>query len=220
MDIQQMHLAVDLGLQRIASFAFDDFVPQEIDIYLNDAIKKYVEVQRDLILTRSGMEEASKGMENVAPLVNRASVAIVAGSIPSEFKAVIGTLSPKPAFWLGAQVVFPDGVRNTVRVTVEEYNRYQTTKTGRPVFRNIPIIPTGTDLYGIISTEETTFPTSLIYSYLRMPVDVVLDVDGTSHVDCDLPEQTHQTIVDLAVSTMWEDLQRGVPVPRANQQTT
>ena len=219
MDIQQMHLAVDLGLQRVASFAFDDFLPQEIDIYLNDAIKKYVEVQRDLIITRSGMEEASKGIENVAPLVNRASAVSVLGMVDKEFKVDIGDLDPKPAFWLGVQVKFPDGFRNAMRVTPEEYNKYQTTKFGRPVFRDIPMIASGKYLYGVVSSEEDALPELIIYTYLTMPDDVKLDLeDGDGDVDCNLPEQTHQTIVDLTVSTMWEDLQRGVPVPK--QQAT
>ena len=42
MTIQEMHIAVNLGVQKIASFQADSLLPEEIDYELNAAVRRFV----------------------------------------------------------------------------------------------------------------------------------------------------------------------------------
>lgn len=42
MTIEEMHIAVNLGVQKIASFQVDNLLPQEIDHELNDAMESFI----------------------------------------------------------------------------------------------------------------------------------------------------------------------------------
>jgi len=42
MTIEEMHIAVNLGVQKIASFQVDNLLPQEIDHELNNAMDRFI----------------------------------------------------------------------------------------------------------------------------------------------------------------------------------
>ena len=42
MTVQEMHHAVDQGLQKVASSVYDYFLPQEVDFWLNRAQERYI----------------------------------------------------------------------------------------------------------------------------------------------------------------------------------
>ena len=42
MTIEEMHIAVNLGVQKIASFQVDNLLPQEIDHELNNAMHRFI----------------------------------------------------------------------------------------------------------------------------------------------------------------------------------
>lgn len=45
MTIQEMHIDIDLGLQRIASYINDDILPEELDRYINMSIEKHISTE-------------------------------------------------------------------------------------------------------------------------------------------------------------------------------
>ena len=42
MTIEEMHIAVNLGVQKIASFQSDSLLPEEIDYELNTAVRRFI----------------------------------------------------------------------------------------------------------------------------------------------------------------------------------
>ena len=42
MTIEEMHIAVNLGVQKIASFQADGLLPEEIDYELNTAMRRFI----------------------------------------------------------------------------------------------------------------------------------------------------------------------------------
>jgi hypothetical protein len=207
MTIQQMHIAINLGLQRIASHVFDDFLPQEIDLYLNQAINKYVEAQRDVVL--HGEPPASvKGLENIRTLVHSATVLVQQHPLyPNGYR---GTLPSDPnfAFFLDARVIFPNGAKTTSLHGTSQFRTFVETVDNQPLYRDLPVTLEANDLVFLRDSGDPT-PEGLAVTYITDPAQVMLNVDGGDHVNCNLPQHTHQNIVDVAVELMHTDLAKG-----------
>jgi len=71
MTIEEMHIAVNLGVQKIASFQVDNLLPQEIDHELNDAMDAFIK-QRYYPMGnkyRKGFEQSQKRIDDLRALV-------------------------------------------------------------------------------------------------------------------------------------------------------
>lgn len=71
MTIQEMHIAVNLGVQKIASFQVDNLLPQEIDHELNNAMDRFIK-QRYIPMGnkyRRGFEQSQKRIDDLRNLV-------------------------------------------------------------------------------------------------------------------------------------------------------
>ena len=42
MTVQELHYAIDQGLQKVGSYAYDNFLPDEIDFWLNRAQERFI----------------------------------------------------------------------------------------------------------------------------------------------------------------------------------
>lgn len=71
MTIEEMHIAVNLGVQKIASFQVDNLLPQEIDHELNNAMDRFIK-QRYIPMGnkyRRGFEQSQKRIDDLRNLV-------------------------------------------------------------------------------------------------------------------------------------------------------
>ena len=70
MDIEQMHLAVQQGVDKINSFQADTLLSEEIDLELNKAINKFVNLKygKNNIYTK-GFEESQKRVDDLRVLI-------------------------------------------------------------------------------------------------------------------------------------------------------
>jgi hypothetical protein len=71
MTIQEMHIAVNLGVQKIASFQVDNLLPQEIDHELNVAMDKFIKLRYSPLGNkyRDGFEQSQKRIDDLRNLV-------------------------------------------------------------------------------------------------------------------------------------------------------
>lgn len=76
MTIQEMHIAVNLGVQKIASFQVDNLLPQEIDHELNVAMEKFIKLRYSPLGNkyRDGFEQSQKRIDDLRNLVVNARV--------------------------------------------------------------------------------------------------------------------------------------------------
>lgn len=77
MTIQEMHIAVNLGVQKIASFQADNFLPQEIDHELNIAMDRFIK-QRYYPMGnkyQKGFEQSQKRIDDLRNLVVNSKIA-------------------------------------------------------------------------------------------------------------------------------------------------
>lgn len=71
MTINEMHIAVNLGVQKIASFQMDNFLPQEIDFELNTAMDRFIKQRYSTLSNRykRGFEQSQKRIDDLRHLV-------------------------------------------------------------------------------------------------------------------------------------------------------
>lgn len=71
MTIQEMHIAVNLGVQKISSFQVDNLLPQEIDHELNVAMEKFIKQRYNPNGNkyREGFEQSQKRIDDLRNLV-------------------------------------------------------------------------------------------------------------------------------------------------------
>jgi len=74
MNVQQMHLAVQQGVDKINSLQADVLLPQEIDIELNKSLIKFIATRYGKNNTyRKGFEENQKRIDDLRNLVTEYS---------------------------------------------------------------------------------------------------------------------------------------------------
>ena len=71
MTIEEMHIAVNLGVQKIASFQVDNLLPQEIDHELNDAMESFIKQRYTPMGNKyqRGFEQSQKRIDDLRALV-------------------------------------------------------------------------------------------------------------------------------------------------------
>ena len=71
MTVNEMHIAVNLGVQKIASFQVDNLLPQEIDHELNLAMTRFVKQRYNFSSNRlgKGFEQSQKRIDDLRTLV-------------------------------------------------------------------------------------------------------------------------------------------------------
>jgi hypothetical protein len=208
MTVVEMHIALDLGLQRIGSNAFDNFQSEEIDRYLNDSVTKYIKAQVAILRDSDDNNQVRIANENLWSLVKDDDSATFTphatlpntytGGIPSDYYIFLSALAYDDTNWF----------RCIMRSPVE-WQSYLPTYKNKPIFREVPVLLTGGS-FAAIKDREMSALTKLRVIYIKSPATISRD-DGPPpvNVDCDLPLHTHQEIVDLAVSLMVEDLMQG-----------
>jgi len=65
MTVNEMHIAVNLGVQKIASFQADTLLPQELDFELNIAMMRFIKQRYNPMSNRQGkgFEQSQKRVD-------------------------------------------------------------------------------------------------------------------------------------------------------------
>lgn len=226
MTIAQMHVGVNLGLQRIASHVFEEFLPEEIDTYLNNAITKFVKARLDTY------EENQKAAEDLRTLIILNHEVDPIGSItvalhgftadeitfPANYYYLISSRSR--VAYNKDNIDLTGVAAGTIRIPVGSYTPYVRLNKlaqkddlfqllrdpfNKPTYKTPLAVLTST---GLRIYSNATYSVIKVYlDYIKAPATVALDITDpyTAHVNCDLPEHTHQEIVDICVSLMRVD---------------
>jgi hypothetical protein len=211
MTVQEMHMAVNIKLQQVASFSFDDFLPEEIDYYINLAISRWIRAKQQSVILEPDTVPASVSedlytlIKSVNFVLNNPTVG--QGSMVNSTKydnAVRLDLKTIPDgdyylyFYSRSQT--NNGWKNNNLVLTSMFNMYTETSTNKPYFRRLPVIFQDNSIYILRSIEDNTI-NNVLLTYIKKPATVTFDT-----VDCDLPIHVHDEIVDLTVAEMLKDL--------------
>jgi|TARA_R110000744_G_scaffold281190_3_gene393136 hypothetical protein len=76
MTIAEMHIAINLGVQKIASFQVDLFLQTEIDIEINKNIDRFVKQRYNALGNKyqTGFEESQKRIDDLRTLITESSI--------------------------------------------------------------------------------------------------------------------------------------------------
>lgn len=232
MTIDQMHIQLQLRLQKINSNAFDNFIEEERDEYLNLAISRFVKnrFMPESNYMGEGFEQSQKRYDDLRTLVKKdesLTVTYVSGDVaqrgmfvdrgefPTDYNYLVSIRCKVDYSRSGITFTVPDSARVpdgdegtdyktwiTKANIVQSDDIYELLKD--PFNKTSPKEPIadisedGIDVY----TDDTFLIDGIIINYLKKPTTVSL----STSTDCDLPEHTHDEIVDMATELMLSDI--------------
>jgi len=81
MTASEMHVAFKLGLDKTNSLSYPSFLPEEIDFWLNQGVRKFVKTRYSGInAKREGFEQSQKRIDDLRKLVREVTVPCTAGT--------------------------------------------------------------------------------------------------------------------------------------------
>jgi hypothetical protein len=209
MTIAEMHLAFALGYDSVATQGYPGFEVEEVDFFLNRAIERFVKTRYSgMNVLHQSFEDTQKRIEDLRTLVTNntlSSGSIIPGTAhPNSFEYTLPDGTTDPKYYLmvsGMALIDRDECGVSVagrrviiyQITHDEYSTYLDDPFHRPSYDRVLILFEGNKI--IFITDGSYNVTGFYMSYLRYATKV--DLAGV--VNCDLPEHTHQEIVDLAV---------------------
>ena len=218
MTISDMHNAFKLELDKIESLQYPSFTTNEVDYWLNRAIREFVKTRYSGINPkREGFEQSQKRIDDLRTLVREVTVpcTITDAIKPNGYVLTDGFGNAQfstAAYWLslGEEVsITPTGgtaIRQGVtEITYDEYtyeldNPYSTYRLHYGKAKPLRLFYNNT----IEFISDGTYAVNNAYiRYIKSPVEVVY-----STIDCDLPENTHDEIVSLSVRLALENIEQ------------
>lgn len=208
----EMHAALVLELQQIGSFVYDDFQPEEIDHYLNKA-------QEDFIRVRASQFESNNIVRGELRSVVKEFVLLPA--IPGD-TFLTGNqyeyLIPYPEdFWFlikaevgitrtGTPLIEEKTYVPSVDIRNDQLDKVRVTPFHKPYLR-YPAMSQMEDFMHVFVDHETSLEDMKV-RYVRSPVLITWHPDNTEeeNFDCELPDVTHDMIVEMAVALMKRDI--------------
>ena len=205
MNIQQMHIGVNLRVDRVSSNSSEGFLPDEIDYYLNRAIEQYIKQQYSIIKDETKDLQNQYVVENLRTIIKSQGITlgtptatVIPFDIPNDYY-----------YYLALQYISDGKLRNTTLRTPKGLKPYLTTATNSPLFREYPFIIENTQIKVYVNQNDIQTSPEANLSYIAKPTVVELDVDTpANNVNCNLPEHTHVEIVDIASQLLLQDITR------------
>lgn len=215
MTVQEMHHAVDQGLQKVASSVYDYFLPEEVDHWLNRAQERYIKHRLSVVADpkKVGFSKIQKRVDDLRMVITADYTDTVTADATVDF--VDFDLPVDYMFLINARVTFhasnckdtvdtdDDLVTRDLRIT-EQDKVYALQEN--PFAKSSKDAPMGfvfDDEVRVFQDGERFILQTLTVDYIRQPVQITL----SSSVDCELAQHTHQEIVDLAVKSIIEAIE-------------
>lgn len=225
MTISEMHDAFKLGLDKTESLQYPSFLSEEIDFWLNQAIRKFVKTRYSGInYKREGFEQSQKRIDDLRTLTREVTIACTGTGAkkPNGYVLVDGfsnaSFTAEP-YWLSlGEEVLISYTRTTVStggtatkrvgvvdITADNYR----SKVDDPLSDHILHYDEARPLrlfYNNTIEFITDGNYSVTYAYIRyikQPAEVAYNT-----VSCDLAEHTHDEIVNMAVQLALENVEQ------------
>jgi len=195
-----MHIGIELGLQKMASSQREDFLPQEKDYYLNESVKDYIKQQYSQIKTQERDLESQYVNENLRTLITTAEISniSVVDYLPNSIK---GDTPADYMYYIFSRTKSDDEWFNNRRLELKGIKDYVESESNSPIFREFPLLIQGDELIVIgNATTDLTISDDIYLTYIKKPIK--LNVISDPDVELDLPEHTHDEIVNLTVQKM------------------
>lgn len=200
MTTAQLHIGVNLGVQKVASNVRDDFLPEEVDYYLNESVKDYIKQQYSEIKTERRDIESQYVNENLRTLITTTELEnspvvdylpnTVENTLPSDYLYYIFSRTKNDGQWFNNRRLEPKAIKD-----------YVETESNSPQFREFPILIQGNKVL-VIGDAVNIFSAGpkIVLTYIKEPNKV--DFKVRPNEELTLPLHTHTEIVNLAVDKL------------------
>ena len=216
MTVQEMHYALDQGLQKVASSVYDYFLPEESDFWLNRAQERFIKqrLHPEGDPKKLGFSKNEKRLDDLRMLIEVDYTDDVAPSAAAD--AVDFDLPTDYMFLVNARVSVYIACGGEVNISstetsierdlriVSQADAYHLQQN--PFGKTSPSFPLGImfeDTIRVFQTSEKFILETLYLDYIREPVSISLN----TNVNCELADHTHHEIVDLAVKSIIEAIE-------------
>lgn len=207
-----MHYHIDQGLQKNASFVYNNFLPEEIDAFINKMILRFIKDRFDKTDQEElGFEAVQKRLDDIRELIEPHSDTFV-----SEVEGA-DTDSALPGDYLFYIAGYAVTGYDDCKLVADATKNY---KVPLRIIPQNEIYKLLKDPFSVSSPTNSILCTitkktlrayggkkyilkGVTYDYVRTPAEVSL----TLPTDCDLAEHTHDEIVDLTVQHILEVIQ-------------
>lgn len=221
MTITQMHQAFKLKLDKTNSLEYPAFLPEEIDFWINEAIRMFVKSRTYGNNAKAeAFEQSQKRIDDLRTLVKKEWLNVVVGTNTTYTDDVVVYLADLTTttypywFCMGEEVV----IRYTDCMDVVIEKRTQITEgtiDKYPVDIQDPYCPLRLHFgearpLRIFLGDNVEFTSDGNYeiikyflTYIKKPDEVSISTSTST----DLPEETHEEIVNIAVNLVLEDIE-------------
>ena len=233
MTISEIHNEFKIGVDKTDSLNYPDFLPEEIDVFLNKNIEKFISQRMYGTNPKGeGVEATQKRFDDLVTLVTNLSTSafiLSGGEKPN------GSLIALPAdYWHALEeevsISYADcnNVTTTARVPVypithDQYNKIIRDPFNKPDETGVLRMGLGVGATGSMELIASTGVTLTNYflRYIRKPAEVRYGTTyavATTDVQCDLPEHTHKEIIEMAVVDALGNVEQFKRLPSEIQQ--
>ncbi len=218
MNVAQMHYEFKDRLNKVDSTGYSNFLPPQIDIYLNAAQDVFIHRLAEPIKNKFvyGIERNQRIIDELSTLVVDQEIdatCIATGIISAEVYTC--ALPDDYMFYMGAfaRATKQPCENQRIRIYIQQHD---------DIFRDVDLVSSSFEWriinaefneHGLVLFSDGTFTVNNVcYSYLKRPAYIAfpssfggnyLMPDGTTNInadqDCELPVSAHNEIVDLAV---------------------
>lgn len=215
MTVQEMHYAVDQGLQKVGSSVYDSFLPAEIDFWLNRAQDRFIKQRLHPVSDpkRLGYSKTVKRLDDLRMITTidyddgvspSTTVQFVDFDLPVDYRFLINARVEMHYNGCGDQVSTSDPL--VVRdLRVAEQDKVYSLQ-GSPFSKSTAENPLGfmyDENIRVFQDGKKFILKNIYIDYLRIPRQISLSLLS----DCELAEHTHQEIVDITVRNMVEAIE-------------
>tara|TARA_R100001510_G_C7651442_1_gene209117 strand:+ start:1232 stop:1924 length:693 start_codon:yes stop_codon:yes gene_type:complete len=215
MTVQEMHFAVDQGLQKVASSVYDYFLPEEVDFWLNRAQERFIKqrLYKQTDPKKVGFEGNVKRMDDLRMLITadytdgvvpQPTVDFIDFDLPIDYMFLVNARVTMHVNHCGEQVdsADPEVMRDLRIVEQDKVYQHQQNPFAKTK-AEFPLAVVFDEEVRVFQDKERFILKTLHLDYLRQPVDITL----STSVDCELAEHTHHEIVDLTVKSIIEAIE-------------
>jgi hypothetical protein len=205
MTVQELHYAIDQGLQKVGSFVYDNFLEEEVDHFLNVIQNRFI---KSSVFNKGGLSTNQRQLDDIRNVLVLDEEDVFNVNPTLKFQT---TLLPADYMFLvnlRVELVSIQGVDSLVQdskwvptrmVDIDELYKLQENPFNKASHRS-PIACMTTDEVRILQDSKRYILKGSRMDYIRQPNKISLPLNQS----CELAEHTHQEIVDQAVQYILE----------------
>lgn len=214
MTVQEMHYALQQGLQRVAANAYDYLLDDEMDFWLNRAMERFIKDRAFITgdVKRVGFEGNQKRLDDIrsivvqgyedtwAPLTGGQWIQV---DLPADYLYLVNIQADmhlsrcSQVTTASPEDIVPVRVVDNAEVHVMNRNPFAKSTMDSPLC-------TVSELdISVYQDGESFILKGIRADYIRIPATIDLPLGQ----DCELADHTHQEIVDIAVKNILEAIE-------------